>query len=119
MMANFGGTTLGNCQVHCDSISSDELLVCIEVKKVLPDRHLIHIEPDAPTCLNVSPSEQQFYLEAYEYGRKQFIITNSRGCSNTEEPVEFIVKWTSTPTSDTDPNNMTETRWTLSSLLNH
>lgn len=117
--SSYDGTTLGDCEDHCECIGSEERNICVEVKKVRKGRHQIYIEPEVPDCLNVYPNYQVFILDSYEYGRKSFTITNDSGCDNSEEEIRFTIWTTATPSSDPHPSNMTPINWNLKPLVSH
>jgi hypothetical protein len=120
--SSFGGTTLGNCETHCKSISPDKINICVEIFKTLPDTHLVSIEVSVPNCLDVDQYEKRMYIDKYEYGRIHFGIKNrinNSNCKKNRELIEFNIRWTGSPTGDTDVRNMSSVQWTLDPIVHH
>lgn len=111
------GTTMGNCDDHCQTISPDEIEVCVEVAFWDPGRQKVFINTTSPGCLSVSPPNDDFILDSYEYGRIVFTIQNNGNCtnSNNQEPVQFNVSY-KTPGSNKPPFS---TKWTLDPFFSH
>jgi hypothetical protein len=109
------GTTLGNCDGHCQKVSPDAIEVCVEVILWDPGRQKVIIDTSSPKCLSVSPSKDDFILGSFEYGRKKFTIDNNKSCSTSQETVQFEVMY-KTPGSNRQPIS---TQWTLDPFFSH